>query len=121
MVAISNRKLVLAIILDIVIAGLGHIFVRYVKRGIIILISAISIGIIISLFSPSDFSLLVAIVFWLWMIYDLMQIVKKENKKSFGKDEVIRCTIKLQNHCIKCGYYNPPKSAFCNKCGFALR
>jgi hypothetical protein len=56
MVAISNRKLVLAIILDIVIAGLGHIFVRYVKRGIIILISAIGIGIITSLFLPSNHS-----------------------------------------------------------------
>ena len=121
MVAISHRKLVLAIILDMAIAGLGHIFVRYVKRGIIILLSAIGIGIIISLFSPSDFSLLVAIVFWLWEIYDLMQIVKKENKKSFGKDEVIQSTIKLQNHCIKCGNYNPQGSAFCNKCGFALR
>jgi TM2 domain-containing membrane protein YozV len=121
MAAISNRKLVFAIILDIVIAGLGHIFVRYVKRGIIILISAIGIGIILSLFSPSDFSLLVAIVFWLWQIYDLMQIVKKENKKSSGKDEVLQSNNKLQNHCIKCGNYNPLGSAFCNKCGFALR
>jgi TM2 domain-containing membrane protein YozV len=121
MVAISTRKLVLAIILDMVIAGSGHIFVRYVKRGIIILISAISIGIIISLFSPSDFSLLVAIVFWLWMIYDLMQIVKRENKKSFRKDEILQSNSKLQNHCIKCGNYNPAGSAFCNKCGFALR
>jgi TM2 domain-containing membrane protein YozV len=105
MVAISNRKLVLAIILDMIIAGLGHIFVRYVKRGIIILLSAIGIGIIISLFLPSDFSLLVAIVFWLWEIYDLIRIVKKENKKSFGKDE---SKIKLQNHCINCGNYNQP-------------
>src|SRR6188508_1863365 len=103
MVAISNRKLVLAIILDIVIAGLGHIFVRYVKRGIII-----------SLFSLSDFSLPVAIVFWLWMIYDLMRIVKKENKKSFAKDEVLQSNNKLQNHCIKCGNCNPAGSAFCN-------
>jgi TM2 domain-containing membrane protein YozV len=67
----------LAIILDILVAGLGHIFVRYVKRGIVILFSAISIGIIISLFLFSNFSLLAAIAFWLWEIYDLMQIVKK--------------------------------------------
>jgi TM2 domain-containing membrane protein YozV len=118
MVAISHRKLALAIILDLLIAGLGHIFMRYVKRGIVILISAFGIGIIISLFLPSDFSLLVAIAFWVWLIYDLMQIVKKENKKSFGKDE---SNIKLQNHCINCGNYNPGGSAFCNKCGFALR
>jgi TM2 domain-containing membrane protein YozV len=121
MIAISNRKLVLAIVLDILLAGLGHIFIRYVKRGIIILISAIGIGIITSLFLPSNFSILAAIAFWVWEIYDLMQIVKKENKKSFGKDEVIRSSIKLQTHCIKCGNYNPAGSAFCNKCGFALR
>jgi hypothetical protein len=64
--------------------------VRYVKRGKVILFSAISIGIIISLFLVSNFSLLAAISFWLWEIYDLMQIVKKGNKKSFAEDEVIQ-------------------------------
>jgi hypothetical protein len=123
MATISNRRLFFAIILDILLAGLGHMFMHYIKRGIIILLSAIAIGIVVSLLLPSNFSLLVALFFWLWEIYDLIQLSQKE-RLSLTKPESHKLTDKVQNHqnhCVRCGNNNPAGSSFCNMCGFALR
>ena len=120
MVTISNRRLFFAIILDILLAGLGHMFMHYIKRGIIILCSAITIGIIVSLLLPSDFSLLVALLFWLWQIYDLMQLSQK-GRPSLAKYGSHISINKVQNHCVRCRKDNPTGSSFCNMCGFALR
>jgi TM2 domain-containing membrane protein YozV len=120
-ISISNRKLFLAIFLDMLLAGVGHMYIHRVKRGIIILVSAISIGIIINLIISYPFSLISAVAFWLWQIYDLKQIVKNENKQSFINAAAMHSGSELENTCIKCGNSNPDGSAFCNKCGFVLR
>jgi TM2 domain-containing membrane protein YozV len=118
---ISNRKLFLSIFLDMLLAGAGHMYIHRVKRGILILLSAISIGIVINLIIAYPFSLIVALIFWLWQIYDLTRIVKNENKHPFVKTVAIHSGPGLQNPCLKCGNSNPSGSAFCNKCGFILR
>jgi TM2 domain-containing membrane protein YozV len=120
-IAISNRKLLLSIFLDMLLAGVGHMYIRRVKRGIVILLSAISIGLIINLIVPYHFSLIAAVAFWLWQIYDLIRITKNENKRSFVKAAAMHSTSDIQNPCIKCGNSNPDGSAFCNKCGAVLR
>jgi hypothetical protein len=117
---ISNRRLFFAIILDILLAGLGHMFMHYIKRGIIILLSAITIGIVVSLLLPSNFSLLAALFFWSWQIYDLIQLSQKE-RVSLTTYDSHRPANKVQNHCVRCGNNNPAGSSFCNMCGFALR
>lgn len=121
MVAISNRKLFLSIFLDMLLAGVGHMYIHRVKRGIVILFSAISIGIIINLIISYPFSLIAALAFWLWQIYDLTRIVKNENKQSFVKAVAVHSGSELQNACVKCANPNPSGSAFCNKCGCILR
>ena len=121
MVAISSRKLFLSIFLDMLLAGVGHMYIHRVKRGIVILLSAISIGVIINLIISYPFSLIAALAFWLWQIYDLIRITKKENKQSFVKATAMHSRSDIQNPCIKCGNSNPDGSAFCNKCGAVLR
>jgi TM2 domain-containing membrane protein YozV len=120
-IAISNRKLLLSIFLDMLLAGVGHMYIHRVRRGIVILLSAISIGVIINLIVPYPFSLIAAMAFWLWQIYDLIRITKNENKRSFVKAAAMHSRSDIQNPCIKCGNSNPDGSAFCNKCGAVLR
>jgi TM2 domain-containing membrane protein YozV len=120
-IAISNRKLLLSIFLDMLLAGVGHMYIHRVRRGIVILLSAISIGVIINLIVPYPFPLIAAVAFWLWQIYDLTRIAKNENKRSFVKAASMHSRSDIQNPCIKCGTFNPDDSAFCNKCGAILR
>ena len=42
---ITTKRVLLAAILDLLITGVGHMSIHYVKRGIIILLSAIAITI----------------------------------------------------------------------------
>lgn len=81
------KSLTLTILLAIVIAGVGHIYLGYKKRGIIILIARIAIWLGIILFVPFPLSLILGLVlgggFWIWQIID---VVKLFNKMKSGID-----------------------------------
>ena len=70
-----------------VIAGVGHIYLGYKKRGIIILIARIAIWLGIILFVPFPLSLILGLVlgggFWIWQLID---VVKLFNKMKSGID-----------------------------------
>jgi TM2 domain-containing membrane protein YozV len=74
-------KRVLAIILGLIIYGLGHIYVGHLVRGLIILIAGFSIGLFALFFAPFPFSILPLIGFEIWQISDLILIIKRSNSK----------------------------------------
>jgi TM2 domain-containing membrane protein YozV len=82
MVVISTSKKILAVILSIVIWGLGHMYIGRIKRGIVILLSGIAIMFLASVLTSSLVSLLVALGYLIWLIYDLSKIIRKINLQS---------------------------------------
>lgn len=62
-------------ILAVILSGLGHIYLGFVKRGIIILIIGIVIWIVVSWLIP--FGWLIGITYWIWQIWDAYNHYKK--------------------------------------------
>ena len=75
------KSLALTIILAVVIAGVGHIYLGYKKRGIIILIARVAIWLGVALFVPFPFSLVFGVIlgggFWIWQIIDAVRLFNK--------------------------------------------
>ena len=84
------KSLAVTIVLAVVIAGLGHIYLGYKKRGIVILIARIAIWLSVALFVPFPLSLVVGLVlgggFWLWQLIDVVRLF---NKRKSNLDEPI--------------------------------
>jgi len=85
-----GKSLAITILLAVVIAGLGHIYLGYKKRGIIILIARIAIWLSVAFFVPFPLSLVVGLVlgggFWLWQLIDVVRLF---NKRKSNLDEPI--------------------------------
>ena len=76
-----TKSLTLTILLAVVIAGVGHIYLGYKKRGIIILIARVAIWLGIFLFVPFPVSLILGVVlgggFWIWQLIDAVRLFNK--------------------------------------------
>lgn len=95
---IVNKNLAITIILAVVFAGLGHIYIGYKKRGVIILVSRIAIWIVVILFVPFPLNWIIGPVFgggfWIWQLIDVVKLyngIKSANihgqtKVDFRKD-----------------------------------
>jgi TM2 domain-containing membrane protein YozV len=75
-------KRVLAIILGLIVYGLGHIYIGRIVRGLIILIAGFSIGFFVLFFIPFPFSIFPLIGFEIWQISDLILIIKRSNNEQ---------------------------------------
>jgi TM2 domain-containing membrane protein YozV len=73
------KRLWLTILLAVVISGLGHIYLGYVKRGIIILIIGVILTFAMPLFIPIPWSWIITLGYWLWQIWDAYKHYKKLN------------------------------------------
>ena len=84
------KSLAVTIVLAVVIAGLGHIYLGYKKRGIVILIARIAIWLSVALLVPFPLSLVIGLGlgggFWLWQ---LINVVRLFNKRKSNLDEPI--------------------------------
>jgi TM2 domain-containing membrane protein YozV len=69
------RRTAIAIILSIIIAGLGQIYLGYIKRGVIILIAGFAISFFMT-FWLGLWGLFPALAFWIWNIYDANKLSK---------------------------------------------
>lgn len=80
------KSLALTITLAVLIAGLGHIYLGYKKRGVIILIVRIAIWLAIFWLVPFPLSWVIGPIFgggfWLWQLID---VVRLHNKIKSGK------------------------------------
>ncbi len=93
----------IAVILTLLILGLGHIFVGRVKRGVVIILLGFLGAVAISFIVPFPFSLAFIAGIYIFVIWDLFKIMPKDVS------------------CKDCGNLNPEGSTFCAKCGAALK
>ena len=75
------KSLAITIILAVLIAGLGHIYLGYKKRGVIILIVRIAIWLGIIWLVPFPMSWVIGPIlgggFWLWQLIDVVRLYNK--------------------------------------------
>ncbi len=73
------KSLGITMLLAVLVSGVGHIYLGFIKRGIIILIVAIVLAITIPLFIPMPYSWIILIGYWIWQIYDAYTHYKQSN------------------------------------------
>jgi TM2 domain-containing membrane protein YozV len=71
------KDLRITIILGFLLAGIGHIYLGFIKRGIIILIIGIGFGYIVSSLVPFPLSWLIIGPYWIWQLVDVYNLYKK--------------------------------------------
>ena len=98
-----TTRTVIAVILTLLILGLGHMFVGRVRRGGVILLLGFLGAVAISFIIPFPYSLPFIAIIYIVVIYDLFKIMPKDVA------------------CQGCGNMNPQGSSFCGKCGSALK
>ena len=96
--------MVKTIILSILLAGLGHMYLGNYRRGVLILISALAMGLFFSFFE-SLFWVIPPIIFFIWQIYDASR--EYEKRKPFLAEII----------CRYCNWTNNNYSKYCTKCG----
>jgi signal peptidase I len=95
---VSRRRLFLAFFLGFVLPGIGHLYLGFIRRGIILLLVGLAITIGVSIgesnYNHNGGSLLeslfvISVIIWiiagLWQISDLREIVKKRLPKRESK------------------------------------
>jgi hypothetical protein len=117
MTAITRRKKVIAIILTILIWGLGHAYIGRTKRGVGLFFLGLAIVLVGSFLIPFPYSLLIFLAYLAWLIHDLLRIINLQNKQVTVK---VDASSTFNKTCKKCGSLNPEDSVFCIKCGSAL-
>ena len=73
----TEKSLKITILLAILVSGVGHIYLGFIKRGIIILVVAIALWIIVPMFVPFPYSWIFTGAYWIWQIVDVYRIYKK--------------------------------------------
>jgi uncharacterized membrane protein YciS (DUF1049 family) len=78
---ILGKSLALTIIIAVIIPGVGHIYLGYKKRGIIILIARIAIWLAVIWLVPFPFGWVIGPVlgggFWIWQLIDVVRLYNK--------------------------------------------
>jgi signal peptidase I len=99
--SVSRRKLFLAFFLGFILPGIGHLYLGFVRRGIILLLVGLAITIGVSIGesnynhnggSPMESLFVISVIVWiiagLWQISDLREIVKKRVTERVSKTPV---------------------------------
>jgi hypothetical protein len=69
---------IIATILTIVIWGLGHAYIKRIKRGVASFFLGLGIMLGVSFVIPFPFSLLVGLGYVIWLIYDVFRIINSQ-------------------------------------------
>ncbi len=92
------KSLAITIILAVIFAGLGHIYLGYKKRGIIILVARIAIWLAVIWFLPFPIDWIVGPIvgggFWIWQLIDVARLyngiritkIHGQTQVELGKD-----------------------------------
>jgi hypothetical protein len=82
MVTSTTRRKVIAIILTILLWGLGHAYLRRIKRGVALFFLGLGVMIVVSFLVPSPFPIIVYLIYLGWLISDVLRIIKLENGRG---------------------------------------
>jgi len=71
----------MAVVLAVIFAGLGHIYLGYKKRGVIILVTRIAIWLAVIWFLPFPIDWMVGPIlgggFWIWQLIDVIRLYNR--------------------------------------------
>ena len=73
------KRLWLTILLAVLIPGVGHMYLGFIKRGIILLIFALVLSFASSILMPFPLSSIIPIGYMIWQIYDAYVHYKRLN------------------------------------------
>jgi len=81
MVSRTTRRKVIAIILTIVIWGVGHAYIGRIKRGICLFFLGLAIMLGVSFLMTFPLPIFVGLAYLGWLIYDVLRIIKLQNEQ----------------------------------------
>jgi TM2 domain-containing membrane protein YozV len=83
---ILTKSLAITVILAVIFAGLGHIYLGYKKRGVIILVARVAIWLAIIWFLPFPIDWIVGPIvgggFWIWQLIDVIRLYNRTRSTS---------------------------------------
>ena len=118
MVTEIGKRKIIATILTILIWGLGHAYIKRIKRGVGLFFLGLAIMIAVSFVIPFPFSLIVGLGYLIWLIYDVFRIINMEPTTA-RHGGVTQESLKVR--CKKCGNMNSEGTNYCVKCGSLLQ
>jgi hypothetical protein len=114
---IGKRKII-ATILTIVIWGLGHAYIKRIKRGVGLFFLGLAIMFAVSFVIPWPYMLFVGLGYIIWLIYDVFRIMNMEYSTARQGGDTVEF---LKVQCKKCGNMNREGTNYCVKCGSLLQ
>lgn len=120
-----------AIILSIIVPGLGHMYVGNFTKGLVILASELAILFFSHLILKS-FEFIPPLILYIWQIFDAGREFNKrryfpirgaiacmdcDGSNSILSEFCTRCGKRIQNACTNCNNLNIIGVPFCGKCG----
>ena len=87
------KSLAVTIILAVVFAGLGHIYLGYKKRGVIILVARVAIWLVVIWFIPFPVNWIAGPIigggFWIWQLIDVVKFYNQiKPTNTHGQSQV---------------------------------
>ncbi len=73
------KRLWLSILLAILVWGVGHIYLGFIKRGIVILVIGLILAFVMPWFIPYPYIWAIVIGYKIWQIWDTYKYYKKLN------------------------------------------
>jgi len=128
----TKRK---AIILSVLIPGLGQMYVGNFTRGTVTFLSALAI-LFFSHLILNAFEFIPPLIFYIWQIFDAGREYNKRRyypvqgsitcmdcdwSNSTFSEFCSKCGNRIQNACTNCNNLNIIGVSFCGKCGKTLR
>lgn len=78
---ILAKSLAITVILAVIFAGLGHIYLGYKKRGVVILVTRVAIWLAVIWFLPFPIDWIVGPIvgggFWIWQLIDAVRLYNR--------------------------------------------
>ena len=76
-----TKSLAITVILAVIFAGLGHIYLGYKKRGLIILVTRVAIWLVVIWFLPFPIDWIVGPIlgggYWIWQLIDVIRLYNR--------------------------------------------
>jgi hypothetical protein len=87
------KSLTITIILAVIFAGLGHIYLGHKKRGVIILVARVAIWVAVIWLVPFPIDWVVGPIigggFWIWQLIDIVRLYNKSKSPNMhGQTQV---------------------------------